>query len=271
MIVFAILLNLDSVWAQNTESLYECIYQYTVSSVDKHNDPFSDVGYCMLQIGRGLGKFYDYSSFQTDSVTQANSTSQVIDSYKVRERKNMFFFDQTVYQNTPKGKMTVQSVITPNTYNYEEDRFPIQWTMKEEIDTVCGYTCRIAEGQYGGRTWIVKYAPEIPTQNGPWKLAGLPGLILDAADSEGIHHFTAVAFRNGSVGISPLDNQGRITTNRAKFIQAKNRFEENPIGNLPPEAIGEMVVMKDGENPSIIINGVQLRMRPHPYIPLEIE
>lgn len=65
-----------------------------------------------------------------------------------------------------------------------------------------------------------------------------------------------------------------ITTSREKFIHAKNKFEENPIGNIPPESIGEMEIRKHGDNPSestILINGIQLRMRIHPYIPLENE
>lgn len=272
IVIFTLLFCIDSLFAQNIESLYECIYKYTVSSQDKNKEPFNDVGYCMLQIGNGIGKFYDYSSYQTDSVTQANCSNQTINSYKLREQRNIFFFDQIIYQNSPKGKMSVQGVITPNFYNYEESRYPVQWVMKEGLDTICGYTCRTAQGEYGGRIWIVKYAQDIPTQNGPWKLTGLPGLILDATDSEGIHHFSAVTFRSSSVSITPLNNTGSITTSREKFVQAKNKFEKNPIGNIPPESIGEMEIRKYGDNPSestILINGIQLRRRLHPYVPLE--
>ena len=273
-IVFMLLSIVESLLAQNIESLYECIYEYTVSGQDKNKELFNDVGYCMLQIGSGIGKFYDYSAYQTDSVKQANCNEQVINSYRLREQRNAFFFDQIIYQNNPKGKITAQSIITPNFYNYEENRYPVKWTIKEGDDTVCGYLCRIAQGEYGGRTWIVKYAPEIPTQNGPWKLTGLPGLILDAIDTEGTHHFSAVAFRTGAVAITSLNKKGSITTSRDKFIYAKNKFEENPIGNILPESIGEMEIRKHGDNPSestILINGTQLRIRIHPYIPLENE
>lgn len=268
------LLSIDSLFAQNTRSLYECVYEYTVSGQDKDKNTFRDVGYCMLQIGAGTGKFYDYSSFQTDSARQAGCSDQVLRSYQLREQRNAFFFDQTIYQNTPKGKMTTQGAITPNLYHYEEERYPVKWAMVEGEDTICGYACRVAEGKYGGRTWIVKYAPEIPSQNGPWKLTGLPGLILEATDIEGIHHFSAIAFRKGSADITPLSDEGRITTSREKFIRAKNKFEEDPIGNLPPESIGEMEIRKLGDNPSestILVNGMPLRLRVHPYVPLEKE
>ncbi|MDE6330137.1 MAG: GLPGLI family protein [Muribaculaceae bacterium] len=276
-LIFTILMlcTIISVTAQNIESKYECIYKYTVSGLDKRQNPYEDSGYCMLQIGTaGVGKFYDYSTFQTDSLTQFRASDEMIKEYSIREQRNEFFFDLTVYQNMPKGMMTIQSVITPNLFSYEESRNPIKWTFDTATDTVCGYTCRVARGDYGGRTWIVKYAPEIPVQNGPWKLTGLPGLVMEAMDSAGIHHFSAIAFRKGSVDILPIDNSGRISTNRKKFISAKNEFEKNPIGNISPESIGQMEIIKHGDSPSestVLINGVPLRQRTHPYIGLETE
>lgn len=59
----------------------------------------------------------------------------------------------------------------------------ITWKLSEEEQTVCGYTCRRADARFGGRNWTVWYAPEIPLATGPWKLNGLPGLILRATDN----------------------------------------------------------------------------------------
>lgn len=254
-------------------ALYECIYKYTISGCDNKGHIFEDIGYCMLQIGKGIGKFYDYTSYQTDSVRYASNDKQIVNSYLLREQRSAFFFDQIIYQNLPKGSISVQGVITPNRFNYREERYPIQWSLKEECDTVCGYHCKIAYGEYGGRKWIVKYAPEIPAQNGPWKMTGLPGLVLEAKDNEGVHHFTAITIRNSSVPISPIDLQGSIETSREKFLKSKNKFEEDPMANIILESIGEMEVRKNGNGASgsiVFINGVQLRMRTHPYIPLEI-
>ena len=49
-ILLALLFYIDSLSAQNIESLYECIYKYSVSSQDKNNNQYEDIGYCMLQI-----------------------------------------------------------------------------------------------------------------------------------------------------------------------------------------------------------------------------
>jgi len=63
-----------------------------------------------------------------------------------------------------------------------------------------------------------------------------------------------------------------IKTTREKFIEAKNRFEQNPMANLPPEALSDMTIRKrEGGQKSIFVNGVQLRMRANGYTPLEVE
>lgn len=58
------------------------------------------------------------------------------------------------------------------------------WTVCDSVRTVLGYDCTMAEMDYHGRHWVAWFALDIPIQEGPWKLCGLPGLIL-AADCDG--------------------------------------------------------------------------------------
>ena len=194
--------------------------------------------------------------------------------YDIQVLKNPNYFDQTVYQNLPQGKMTLLGVITPDYYVYAEDLNAISWTWTEDTDTVCGYPCRKATGTYGGRTWTAWYATDIPVSFGPWKLTGLPGLILEAYDSENIHRFSAISFRKAKSAIRPLEADNALTITRDKFVKAKNHFEQDPMKNLPIEAISEMEVRKFGESVkdgSISINGVPLRLHPNGYVPLELQ
>lgn len=260
--------------AQET-ALYECLYRYEVNGTDKSGQPFSDIYNGLLQIGAAQAKFLDYTGFQLDSVTQARpDDAELQKEYGIRTLKNPCYFDQTIWQNLPEGKMTVLSVITPDRYVYTEDLNTISWTLAEGTDTICGYPCRKATGTYGGRTWTAWYAEEIPVSFGPWKLAGLPGLILEATDSENIHRFSAISFRKAKTGIRPLDVTNVLSITRDKFVKAKNLFEKDPMKNLPIEAISEMEVRKFGggaQDGSISINGVPLRLHPNGYVPLEIQ
>ena len=51
--------------------------------------------------------------------------------------------------------------------------------------TIGGFTCEKATGHYRGRDYEVWYAPDIPIPSGPFKLGGLPGLILEARSTDG--------------------------------------------------------------------------------------
>lgn len=271
LLVIACLLANGGVKAQE-KALYECLYQYTINGTNKSGESFTETGYTMLQVGASQAKFQDYTAFALDSLnSRGNATDEQLKEYETRMLKNKNYFDQTVYQNSPTGKMTVQSVITPDYYVYEEDARPIRWTLSEKTDTVCGYLCKKATGTYGGRTWTAWYAPEIPVPFGPWKLTGLPGLVLDATDAEHIHRFTAFAFRHGASDILPLPDMPMVSITRKKFIKAKNRFEQDPIRNLPVEAINGITVQKFGTETSISVNNIPLRIRPNGYTPLETE
>lgn len=257
--------------AQTTErknSEIECVYEYRVTTPKGVTDTYSTI----LQFDRRSAKFYDYSAFQLDSVIQCKGvTNEQIDAYRIKEMRNDYYFDQTVFQNVPQDNITVYSVITPDSYTYTENIPNINWTLSDETDTVCGYVCKRATGEYGGRVWTVWYTSDIPVTFGPWKLCGLPGLVLSATDGEGIHHFEAIIIRKGTTQITENNTTNVISTTREKFIKAKNHFEENPMQNLPVEAVSEMSIRKyDDGGKAVLINGMQLRLRPDGYIPLEL-
>lgn len=252
-----------------TQGKYECIYEYDV----KNADGSIDRGTTMLQIADAFAVFSDYSAFQLDSATRRPGTSELQrKEWEERVMRNDHFFDQTVYQNEPSNRLTVHSVITPYRYTYEEKINAIAWILTDESKEVCGYLCMKATGTYGGREWIAWYTPEVAIPFGPWKIVGLPGLVMSAEDTEGLHHFTAIQFRTASGDIATSELPEEIKTTREKFISSKNRFEQNPMANLPSEAVSDMTVLKgDGGKNSIFVNGVQLRMRTNGYTPLEIE
>ena len=59
------------------------------------------------------------------------------------------------------------------------------WKLCGGEKTICGYPCKKATTTFRGRTWTAWYAPELPYSDGPWKLCGLPGLVLEANEAEG--------------------------------------------------------------------------------------
>lgn len=66
-----------------------------------------------------------------------------------------------------------------------DDTFPqLEWKLMAQTKTIGGYTCQRAETYFKGRDYSVWFSPDLPFPYGPWKLQGLPGLILEAKDSK---------------------------------------------------------------------------------------
>ena len=58
----------------------------------------------------------------------------------------------------------------------------------------------MARCTFKGRTWTAWFTADIPLDNGPWKLCGLPGLILRAYDSKQQYIFDCVGMKQAEEG-----------------------------------------------------------------------
>jgi GLPGLI family protein len=60
------------------------------------------------------------------------------------------------------------------------EKIPLyNWKLTTDTISLSGYLCNNATLEFRGRNYIVWYTTEIPTQFGPWKFYGLPGLIIN--------------------------------------------------------------------------------------------
>lgn len=86
------------------------------------------------------------------------------------------------------GELTVYDHKGEGLYRYTEPMSDIEWKiMENSTKNILGYECMMAQSDYHGRSWTVWFAPEIPIQDGPWKLRGLPGVILGAEGENDFH------------------------------------------------------------------------------------
>lgn len=70
-------------------------------------------------------------------------------------------------------------------YSYVKENLPkIYWNILNEKKIIGNFECVKAIGSFRGREYTAWYTPSIPIPYGPWKLQGLPGLILEAYDTK---------------------------------------------------------------------------------------
>lgn len=79
---------------------------------------------------------------------------------------------------------TIDHIYLEGMFEYEEPFDSFNWQITDETDTINSYICQKAICDFGGRTWLAWFTPEIPISDGPYKFCGLPGLILNIADTE---------------------------------------------------------------------------------------
>lgn len=66
----------------------------------------------------------------------------------------------------------------------QEQLGSIQWTIEDDTKQIGNFKCQKASCRFRGRDYTAWFTPEIPVCFGPWKLNGLPGLILEVSDSK---------------------------------------------------------------------------------------
>lgn len=149
----------------------------------------------VLEVGRKYSEYYSIydREFQHKSDSLQNAGLSDIELASQLYGKNGPDKGETyqVFKNYPTaGKLTYTYVIFNFPYLYEEDMPAMKWDLAEGDSVIGGYACKKAVCELRGRKWTAWYTLDLPYSDGPWKLCGLPGLILAALESEGIYSFS---------------------------------------------------------------------------------
>jgi GLPGLI family protein len=158
----------------------------------------------------------------------------------------------------PSTRYVFQSVASRSTvvydqqadkYMYEEPWEEQDWQMADSVKTVLGYTCQKAVADYHGRHWEAWFTTDIPLSVGPWKLHGLPGLILEATDSTSTYHFVADGVEPTRQPIQPMYRPENYPKNDRKAVLKDVRFAtEYPVAYLAARRGGALADIKLDEN-----------------------
>ncbi|WP_080902605.1 GLPGLI family protein [Parabacteroides sp. Marseille-P3160] len=251
---------------------------YALNATDISDPETYDDLQC-LEIGSHLSRYYSYYVYNSDSL---------VTDWK---KKNPTVQDNMVpFQLGPKGKFQGWSEYLYSEYfkdfskkelteyarlplrfdkynaRYSEP-LPVQdWVVGDETQTVAGYLCQKATCQFRGREYTAWFSMDIPVNNGPWKLGGLPGLILKAYDKDKLYSFECVGIENHKQKFPVKMNKAfgqYMKTDRKKLWKYKKEVQEDYI-KVSLAATGGGAVRFDATDPLY-------RERQLPYIPLELE
>lgn len=100
------------------------------------------------------------------------------------------------------------------------EAFPVlKWKIQKNGGReIGGYECQLATAEFRGRVYEAWFTTALPLDAGPWKLSGLPGLILEAKDREGIIQFVFAGLK--------LINEDDVDWNHSPKHGINIRFED---------------------------------------------
>ena len=240
IVVYLLLLSSLAVQAAAREPVLDrahmkCLYRYVYTFDTLKNELRDDL--LILQIGKEVSKCYSYYTFQCDSLRRTPDGAKVwSELFRRAIEKDGIYGDfphvrmsTYVYKNYPTGQMTITDRISLQDYCYMDSLHAQMWTMGDSTREVLGYTCQQATADFRGRRWTAWFATDIPISDGPWKLGGLPGLILEAYDEGQQHVFTAVGLERVKDELIIFNrpfrgNRKFEQTNRLEFLRMERRF-----------------------------------------------
>ena len=156
----------------------------------------------VLLVGKNVSKCYSYYSMQVDTIFASPNSYEILHqminaAFAANQDPPHKKMKAYVYKNYPEGKMTVtDGGVMLTSYIYEDSLNGQNWDIEDSTKTVLGHECQKATCEYHGRMWTAWFAMDVPVSDGPWKLCGLPGLIMEAYDKKHQHEFKMVGIEN---------------------------------------------------------------------------
>ncbi len=100
-----------------------------------------------------------------------------------------------VYKNLQSNRMVSRQKADNELVIVDDSMSPIDWTIHPDTRRFGKLKAQRATTFTRGRHYTAWFCPQIPISTGPWKLYGLPGLILEAYDATGEVRFEFVALQ----------------------------------------------------------------------------
>jgi GLPGLI family protein len=88
------------------------------------------------------------------------------------------------YQFPAQKKLVRKESLLINSYLIEEALPVIDWKISGDTASFGGMHCQKATAHFKGRDYTAWFCADMPFHAGPWKLNGLPGVILEAYDAK---------------------------------------------------------------------------------------
>lgn len=197
----------------------------------------------LLIAGKSASAFMSYDKVIRDQEAKLALEQQIkeqggnVTMIKMPPRTRNYIETEHFYYSNENRRFNIENF--GRKYMTEETPEQINWQIAKDTVLLEGIKCIKATANFKGRLWIAWFAEEIPLVFGPWKLHGLPGLILRAYDdkNEVIFDFAGLEQIKANVKMesspeSPLPKFGNSEYLTSDLIIVPNNVVKTTIADL---------------------------------------
>lgn len=200
---------------------------------------YNKVGYDSIQEGQSITTDYGKQN-QIDGIYIEGSeiTKTGTHIYRNYNQKKLLLFENS---------MSSPFIEPPHTTKDYWGK--INWEILDIYKTILGYKVQKAIGKYRGRTYVAWFTRDISNSYGPWKLFGLPGLILEAHDITKDGTRNTIIFKAKDICFPCKKSDRKISPPKA--LTTKNKLEKVFIMDYLNEVILININMKRYNKPGV--------------------
>jgi GLPGLI family protein len=206
----------------------------------KPNEPYKEN--MMLMIGKKATAYKSYDRRLADLQVKKQIQEQLAanggnGNIRIQRRNGG---SGTEYYMFPNENKFVRKEKLINNYIIDEPYPAIAWKITNDTVSFAGLHCQKATTHFKGRDYTAWFCPDIPVHGGPWKLSGLPGLILEAYDAkkevvfsfDGIEDLTKTTTAKTATDLQPVRPEGMV-----KMIGFDDAEQDPRLIQIPSDGI----------------------------------
>lgn len=219
---------LSSARAQQTEpALAKAHYLFKYVNDTSNREQFRR-DEMVLYLGKNSSYFTSYSSNRAQEDIKKQMDNPAFDG-NLKIVRNTSPTQESYYCRPHEHKLTELKDVAGDKFLVDTQWPELDWNIGEETREIGGYKTQKAQTNYKGRNYTAWFTTELPFPFGPWKLQGLPGLILEAYDDKKEVIFEYSGFDkldNGLLNVELPANAVKSNLKEIKKIQ--DAFQANP-------------------------------------------
>lgn len=172
--------------AQNPDTAQVLVhYKFThVRDTTNRDHPYTEnMG---LYIGKNSSAYKSYDNVleQAEFKKQVQVAMASSPDGRINVNRNKKGSGAEYYEFPNEKKLARKEPLVMETYLIDDAMPAIDWKISSDTATYGGLHCQKAVGHFKGRDYTAWFCPDMPLHVGPWKLNGLPGVIVEAYDAK---------------------------------------------------------------------------------------